>query len=97
MPIVPKDTSATRDEKINIRAQAKQRALIDRAAEVLGKSRSDFMLEAACQKAEDVLLDRRIFSLNQKQWDEFSDLLDAPVAPNPKLQNLLQSTPPWEI
>lgn len=31
---------------INIRAKARQRDLIDHAAERLGRSRSDFMLEA---------------------------------------------------
>lgn len=93
---VSKESVATRDTKINIRAQARQRTLIDRAAELLGKSRSDFMLEAACQKAEDVLFDQRTFALSQEQWDEFLDALDAPVVPNPKLENLLQSVPPWE-
>ena len=38
---------------INIRAKARQRDLIDRAAERLGRSRSDFMREAACREAED--------------------------------------------
>ena len=42
---------------INIRAKAKQRDLIDQAANSLGRSRSDFMLEAAYREAESVLLD----------------------------------------
>jgi len=41
---------------INIRAKARQRDLIDQAANRLGRSRSEFMLEAACREAEDVLL-----------------------------------------
>jgi hypothetical protein len=54
-----------RDEVISLRASRKQKALIDRAAEALGKSRSDFMLETACRKAETVLLDRRYFALSE--------------------------------
>ncbi len=50
---------AARDVNINLRASRKQRSLIDRAAEVLGRNRSDFMLEASCREAESVLLDRR--------------------------------------
>ena len=46
-----------RDAAINLRAHPEQRALIDSAAEVVGKSRSDFMLEAACERAQGVLLD----------------------------------------
>lgn len=49
---------------INIRAKARQRDLIDQAAAQLGRSRSDFMLDAACSKAEDVLLDRVFFSVD---------------------------------
>ena len=36
------------DTPINLRARAEQRELIDQAAELLGKNRSDFMLDAAC-------------------------------------------------
>ena len=42
--------AAGRGETINLRASHKQKALIDRAAEALGRSRSDFMLETACGK-----------------------------------------------
>jgi len=46
---------------INIRARSTQRNLIDKAAAMLNKNRSDFMLEAACREAENVLLDQRLF------------------------------------
>jgi uncharacterized protein (DUF1778 family) len=46
-----------RDAAINLRARPEQRDLIDQAAQLLGKNRSDFMLEAACDKAKSVLLD----------------------------------------
>lgn len=46
-----------RDAIINLRARPEERDLIDRAAKLLGKSRSHFMLEAACDKAQSVLLD----------------------------------------
>lgn len=36
-----------RDAAINLRARPDQRDLIDQAAAVLGKTRSDFMLETA--------------------------------------------------
>lgn len=92
-----KSRASTRDITINIRARASQRDLIDQAAEVTGKSRSDFMLEAACQKAEDILLDRRTFHLSPEQWDEFLSVLDAPVQPNDNLKKLLSVSAPWEV
>ena len=50
-----------RDAAINLRALPNQRALIDQAALLTGKNRSDFMLEAACDKAQSVLLDQVFF------------------------------------
>ena len=91
-----RERASTRDVTINIRAQQRQRELIDQAAEAIGKSRSDFMLEAACQKAEDILLDRRVFVLPEDQWQAFLALLDAPVQPNDKLRNLLTTAAPWD-
>ena len=51
---------------INLRADQVRRALIDRAAERLGKNRSEFMLEAACREATSVLLDQRLFLLMKR-------------------------------
>jgi uncharacterized protein (DUF1778 family) len=48
---------------INILAEPEQRDLIDEAAARLGRSRSDFMLDAACRKAEDVLLEHDLHTL----------------------------------
>ena len=85
-----------RDVTINLRANRRQRALIDRAAETLGKNRSDFMLEAACREADAVLLDRRFFLLDEKAYKRFTAALDKPPAGNPKLRRLLTSKAPWE-
>lgn len=85
-----------RDVTINLRANRRQRALIDQAAETLGKNRSDFMLEAACRAADTVLLDRRLFLLDEKAYRRFTAALDKPPADNPKLRRLLASRAPWE-
>ncbi len=66
---------------INIRAKARQRDLIDQAAERLGRSRSDFMLEAAYREAEDVLLDQAFFSVDADTFAKFQTLLDHPLPP----------------
>jgi uncharacterized protein (DUF1778 family) len=81
---------------INIRAKAKQRDLIDQAATRLGRSRSDFMLEAACREAEDVLLDQAFFSVDAGTFAKFQTLLDQPLPPTDKLRRLLKTKAPWE-
>lgn len=88
--------SQTRDVTINIRAKQSQRDLIDRAAQLQGKSRSEFMLESAYQKATDVLLDRRFFGLDELKFQQFMALLDAPPMQNEKLRALLTAKSPWD-
>src|SRR5438552_16994801 len=84
-----------RDVTINRRANRRQRALIDRAAEALGKNRSDFMLEAACRAANTVLVDRRFLLVDDKTFKRFTDALDRSPADNPRLRRLLTSKAPW--
>jgi len=81
---------------INIRARTTQRNLIDKAAAMLNKNRSDFMLEAACREAENVLLDQRLFLVDDKTYKTFAALIDAPVKDNPALRKLLHDKAPWE-
>ena len=84
-----------RDAAINLRARPEQRDLIDEAAQLLGKNRSDFMLEAACDKARCVLLDQVFFGLDAARFRQFTKLLDAPPAPNPGLERLMAVKAPW--
>ena len=70
-----------RDAPINLRALPEQRDLIDQAATLLGKNRSDFMLEAACERAQSVLLDQVFFKLDTDKFQQFIAVLDAPPVP----------------
>ncbi len=81
---------------ISIRAKAGQRDLIDQAADRLGRSRSDFMLEAACRQAEDVLLDQTYFALDAEKMAAFQAMLDNPPAPSDRLRRVLNAPSPWE-
>jgi uncharacterized protein (DUF1778 family) len=76
--------------------QSSARDLIDRAAAAMGKSRTDFMVEAARREAEAVLLDRCFFGLGKKPFAAFSAALDRPPAENPRLRRLLRTPAPWE-
>lgn len=96
MPSAGNSNARARGEVINLRAGRRQKMLIDRAAETLGKSRSEFMLETACREAETVLLDKRYFVLSQAAFNEFTAMLDKPPKENPKLRRLLQTRAPWE-
>ncbi len=86
----------TRGENINLRVSRGQKSLIDRAAQALGRNRSDFMLETACREAESVLLDRRYFALPDEEFKRFTAMLDKPPARNPRLARLLKTRAPWD-
>ena len=84
-----KETSGSehrRDAVINVRLSTTSRDLIDRAAAVVGKTRSEFILESARKHAIDVLLDQRLFSLNTEQFEQFLRVLDQPPEPNAELE-----------
>lgn len=85
-----------RDAAINLRALPEQRDLIDHAATLLGKNRSDFMLEAACERAQSVVLDQVHFTLDADKFQKFIDLLDEPPKHNPGLERLFALKAPWD-
>lgn len=89
------EQSAKRDT-LNVRIKPELRSLIDRAAQLLGKNRTDFVLDAARHAAEDALLDRTIFVLDPKAYSEFLARLDAPPRPNERLRRSLQTPAPWD-
>lgn len=84
------------DATINLRVSVSTRDLIDTAAAASGKTRSEFMVETARKHAIDVLLDQRLFSLDESQHDAFMRVLDAPAQPTEKLKQLMNSKAPWE-
>jgi uncharacterized protein (DUF1778 family) len=78
----------TRSKRFNLRATPKQERLIRVAAESRGLSVTDFILESACEKAEEALTDQTQFVLNKKQWDLFMHALDAPPKVIPAVKKL---------
>ena len=88
-------TTSPRRDTLNLRIQAVERNLIDRAAESSGKTRTNFILEAARRAAEETLLDRALLAVGAKAYAEFQKRLDAPARPNKRLRHTMQVKPPW--
>lgn len=85
-----------RRETLNIRIQPELRGLIDHAAGLMGKNRTDFVLDAARHAAEEALMDRAIITVGPKAYAEFLARLDAPPRPNERLRRTIKSKAPWE-
>jgi len=86
----------TRPARFGLRATLEQEAVLRRAAEVAHKSLTDFILDSACQAAEQTLLNQRLYMVSGKQYQDFLDLLDAPSVENEGLRDLFAHQAPWD-
>ena len=77
-------TTKTRRDTLNLRIPPAERNPIDRAAESAGKTRTDFILEAARRAAEETLLDRVLMVVGPEAYGEFLRRLDSPAQPTVK-------------
>lgn len=82
--------------KIQLRASKAVRDVIDRAAAETNATRTEFMLRAALNAAEDALLDRRLFELDDARMKKFEAALAAPIPDPARLKALLKKKPRWE-
>lgn len=95
MPATSQQEKGKRDT-LNLRIKPELRGLIDRAAALTDRNRTDFVLNAARRAAEDALLDRTVFAVSPKAHAEFLARLDAPPRPNARLRRSLQTVAPWD-
>ena len=79
-----------------MRVSAAQRDLLAEASRTASTTLSDFILDAATTRAEDVLADRQLFSLDDHAFSAFVELLDRPVTDIPGLREGLAAPSPFE-
>jgi uncharacterized protein (DUF1778 family) len=90
------DTTRPRRDTLNLRIPAAARNLIDRAAESAGKTRTDFILEAARRAAEETLLDRALMVVSPAAYEDFLERLDRQAEPSEQLRQTMQTKTPWQ-
>jgi uncharacterized protein (DUF1778 family) len=81
-----------RTERLNFRLTAQQSSVIRQAAQIEGKSVSDFVLDAATSAARSAISDQQLFTLDDEAFDRLLAILDAPPKPDPKLRKLFEDT-----
>jgi uncharacterized protein (DUF1778 family) len=91
-----KTTAARKDDLIQIRASAATKAILNRAAALRGQKLSEFMLDSSRVRAEETILDQRLFFLEPGAYEKFLAVLDAPVKPSKALRTLFKRKPAWE-
>lgn len=78
-----------KSERIEVRTTPSMKSLLQRAAATSHKNVTEFLLDAGINAAEESLVDRRLFQLDDAQWQAFQDVLDRPVTEKPRLARLL--------
>jgi uncharacterized protein (DUF1778 family) len=71
-------------------------AIIDRAAGMRGRSRTDFVREAAVRAAEDVLMESTLVRMSPSGFNAFMKALAEPATAVPQMVELLKRPAPWE-
>lgn len=88
--------ATTRSARLGLRATPEQEAVLRRAADVAHKSLTDFILDSACQAAEQTLLDQRLFMVSGSQYQALMELLDRPAEDNVGVRDLFARKAPWD-
>jgi len=85
----------TKESRLAVRLTSDQRARVDQAAAAEGRTVTEFAIAALSERAGHVLADRRVFPLDDEQWDRFTQMLDQPVTRRPRLAELFARDPGW--
>nr|EKW7426761.1 DUF1778 domain-containing protein [Proteus mirabilis] len=93
--MLKKEAVVTRSS-LNLRIKPEDKILIDRAANAVGKNRTEFVLEAARRAAEETLADLRVINVSPEVYQEFINQLDAAPGNNEALRKTMMSKSPWE-
>jgi uncharacterized protein (DUF1778 family) len=90
-----KTTAETHAKPVNLRIREDVRTLIDRAAKIRGKTRSDFMIDAAYRAAEDTLLDQALIKVDAESYRHYLDILDGTPS-SEGFARLMNVPKPWQ-
>ena len=85
-----------KEHPLSMRLPEADIAVIDRAATLRGRSRTDFMREAAVRAAEEVVLEQALVRMSGEGFAAFMAAVTAPAAPVPELVALFGRKVPWE-
>ncbi len=90
-------TAERKEYPISMRLPEADVAMIDRAATLRGRSRTDFVRDAAVRAAEDVLMENRLIRMSLDGFAAFMDVLAVPAAPVSEMVELTKRPAPWEV
>jgi uncharacterized protein (DUF1778 family) len=84
------------DHPLSMRLPPEDLAVIDRAAVLRGRSRTDFVRDVGVRAAEEVLLESTITRMSPEAFEDFTAAIVKPSAPVPEMVELFRRKAPWE-
>lgn len=75
-----------KDERIDLRVSADQKAKIQKAVDARGVKLSEFILSLVMPEVEQILIEQERIVLNNKAWQSFIDLLEKPTSASSTLK-----------
>lgn len=79
----------TESARINLRTSPEAKALIERAAAIMGSTVSSFMLQNAYEAARRIVADKDTLMLSQEAFEAFIDACENPAEPTQALIDLM--------
>ncbi len=85
-----------KEHPLSMRLPKADIAIIDRAAGLRGRSRKDFVREAAVRAVEEVLMENTLVRMSPAGFKAFMAALAGPATPVPEMVEVLERSAPWE-
>ena len=85
-----------KDHRVSMRLADADVAIIDRAARIRGRSRAEFMRDAAVRTAQEVIMENTVLHMSPEGFAAFVAMRDSPAKPVPEMVALLKRPAPWE-
>ena len=90
------NTAERKEYPISMRLPEADVAMIDRAASLRGRSRTDFVRDAAVRAAEEIVMEQGLIRMSPEGFADFMDVLSRPAVPVPEMVELAKRPAPWE-
>ena len=89
-------TAERKEYPLSMRMPEADIAVIDRAAGLRGRSRTDFVRDAAVRAAEEVLMESALVRMSPEGFESFLNILAEPEKSSPEMVAVLSRSSPWE-
>jgi uncharacterized protein (DUF1778 family) len=88
--------SARKSYPLSMRLPEADIAIIDRAARLRGRSRTQFVRDAAVRAAEEAVMEERPIRMSPEDFEAFVAMLEQPPEAVPAMVELFRRRAPWE-